>query len=51
MSHPVFARLYSHLLVKGFEKQGGDELRRRLLAGLSGTVVEVGAGDGANFPH
>lgn len=51
MSHPIFARLYSHLIVKGFEKQGGAELRERLLAGLSGTVVEVGAGDGANFGH
>ena len=30
-------------------KQGGDDLRRRTLAGLKGTVVEVGAGDGANF--
>lgn len=51
MSHPIFARLYSHLIVKGFEKQGGEELRRRLLAELSGSVVEVGAGDGANFAH
>lgn len=51
MGHPVFARLYSNLIVKAFEKQGGAQLRRRLLAGLSGTVVEVGAGDGANFPH
>lgn len=51
MSNPVFARVYSKLIVKGFEKQGGAELRRELLAGLSGTVVEVGAGDGANFPH
>lgn len=51
MSHPVFARLYSRLIVKAFEKQGGAGLRRQLLQGLSGTVVEVGAGDGANFPH
>ncbi len=32
-------------------RQGADDLRRRLLAGLKGTVVEVGAGDGANFAH
>ncbi len=33
------------------EKHGLLELRVALLAGLSGTVVEVGAGDGANFRH
>ena len=27
------------------------EHRRRLLAGLSGRVIEVGAGNGLNFPH
>lgn len=27
------------------------EHRRRLLAGLSGEVVEIGAGHGGNFPH
>jgi len=27
------------------------ELRRRLLAGLSGRVIEVGAGDGRSFEH
>ena len=49
--HPLFARLYSRVLAPAFAKQGGDDLRRRLLAGLEGTVVEVGAGDGANFAH
>ena len=49
--HPLFARLYSRVLAPAFERQGGDDLRRRLLAGLKGTVVEVGAGDGANFTH
>ncbi len=33
------------------ERRGGDEHRRRLLAGLSGRVIEVGAGTGANFAH
>ena len=47
--HPLFARLYSKLVVPAIAKQGGDDLRRRTLAGLKGTVVEVGAGDGANF--
>jgi ubiquinone/menaquinone biosynthesis C-methylase UbiE len=27
------------------------ELRRRLIAGLRGRVIELGAGDGPNFPH
>ena len=31
--------------------QDEDEHRRRLLAGLSGRVVEVGAGNGLNFAH
>jgi len=33
------------------ERRGGAEHRRRLLAGLSGRVIEVGAGNGANFAH
>jgi ubiquinone/menaquinone biosynthesis C-methylase UbiE len=33
------------------ERRGGAEHRRRLLAGLSGRVIEVGAGSGANFAH
>lgn len=51
VKHPLFARLYNRVLAPSFTKMGGDDLRRRLLAGLKGTVVEVGAGDGANFPH
>jgi ubiquinone/menaquinone biosynthesis C-methylase UbiE len=49
--HPVFARFYSRFVVPGIDRRGGTELRRRNLAGLTGTVVEVGAGDGANFEH
>ncbi len=49
--HPLFARLYSRLVVPCIARHGGEELRRRTLAGLSGTVVEVGCGDGANFEH
>jgi ubiquinone/menaquinone biosynthesis C-methylase UbiE len=49
VSHPVFARLYSRFVVPAMNKEGAEELRRRTLAGLSGTVVDVGAGDGANF--
>lgn len=51
MANPVFARVYSNLIVKGLETEEGRGLRRRLLDGLSGTIVEVGAGDGANFEH
>ncbi len=49
VNHPLFARLYSRVLVPAMARQGAEDLRRRTLAGLSGTVVEVGAGDGANF--
>jgi ubiquinone/menaquinone biosynthesis C-methylase UbiE len=49
LSHPLFARVYSRLIGPSIARSGGEELRRRTLAGLSGTVVEVGAGDGANF--
>ncbi|HET8561108.1 MAG TPA: class I SAM-dependent methyltransferase [Marmoricola sp.] len=48
--HPVFARFYSRVAEPCFARFGGDHLRRRALAGLSGTVVEIGPGDGANFP-
>lgn len=33
------------------DRHGAAEHRRRLLDGLAGTVIEVGAGDGANFAH
>jgi ubiquinone/menaquinone biosynthesis C-methylase UbiE len=51
VKHPLFARVYSRVLAPSFSRMGGDDLRRRLLAGLKGAVVEVGAGDGANFSH
>jgi ubiquinone/menaquinone biosynthesis C-methylase UbiE len=49
-SHPIFARAYTGF-AKLSERRGGAEHRRRLLAGLHGRVVEVGAGSGANFAH
>jgi ubiquinone/menaquinone biosynthesis C-methylase UbiE len=49
-SHPVFARIYTKV-AETSERRGGAEHRRRLLAGLSGRVIEVGAGSGANFAH
>jgi hypothetical protein len=33
------------------EQLGVAEHRRELLAGISGSVIEIGAGTGANFPH
>ncbi len=48
--HPVFARVYARVAEIG-ERRGGAEHRERLLAGLSGRVVEVGAGSGANLAH
>jgi ubiquinone/menaquinone biosynthesis C-methylase UbiE len=48
--HPVFARIYAKVAEMS-ERRGGSEHRRKLLAGLSGRVVEVGAGSGANFRH
>ena len=36
---------------KNAESRGATGHRQRLLAGLSGSVVEVGAGSGLNFPH
>lgn len=49
-SHPVFARVYEKVAEIG-ERRGGAEHRQRLLAGLRGRVIEVGAGSGANFTH
>lgn len=49
INHPLFARFYSRLVVPAMSRHGAEALRRRALAGLSGTVVEVGAGDGSNF--
>jgi ubiquinone/menaquinone biosynthesis C-methylase UbiE len=48
--HPVFARFYPKL-ARAMERGGLGEHRAALLAGLTGRVVEIGAGDGGNFPH
>lgn len=50
VSHPFFARIYLRMSAK--RKEGDEEgHRRRLLADLSGRVIEVGCGNGLNFPH
>lgn len=50
LQHPWFARLYV-MLSRAAEKGGAAEHRGRLLAGLTGRVIEVGAGNGLNFAH
>lgn len=50
MSNPLFARFFDRLVAKD-KGRGEDELRRELLAGLSGEVLEVGPGNGINFEH
>jgi len=50
VSNPIFARVYARVSAKT-EKAGQAEHRRELLEGLSGRVVEVGAGHGLNFAH
>jgi ubiquinone/menaquinone biosynthesis C-methylase UbiE len=50
LERPRFARMYVKA-AKTAEQRGATEHRRRLLAGLSGTVLELGAGHGLNFPH
>lgn len=48
--HPRFARVYAEVAVES-DRRGGLEHRRRLLAGLTGSVIEIGAGHGGNFAH
>src|SRR5438128_12069589 len=48
--HPIFARMYRRMAAE-FENKGASEHRDELLAGLTGRVIEVGAGTGLNFAH
>lgn len=47
--HPVFARLFTWLSAR-MEPEFGP-YRTELVSGLSGRVLEVGAGNGMNFSH
>jgi SAM-dependent methyltransferase len=49
VDHPLFARMYLRT-VKRRVAIGEEEYRRKLLAGLSGRVIELGAGPGTNLP-
>jgi ubiquinone/menaquinone biosynthesis C-methylase UbiE len=48
ISNPFFVRFYRRNR-RSAVKRGENEHRRRALEGLAGRVVELGAGDGANF--
>jgi SAM-dependent methyltransferase len=48
--HPIFAHLYGRLAPMG-EPAGVGAHRDELLAGVTGTVLEVGAGSGLCFGH
>jgi ubiquinone/menaquinone biosynthesis C-methylase UbiE len=48
--HPLFARCLARSAAIS-ERKGAGALRRRLLDGLAGRVVEVGAGSGIQFRH
>ncbi|MEU6354781.1 methyltransferase domain-containing protein [Streptomyces sp. NPDC047072] len=49
--HPLFARYYARASVTAESRWGMARVRERLLAGLSGRVIEIGAGNGLNFGH
>ena len=48
--HPIWARVYARISPT-MDAQGAIDHRRKLLAGLAGRVLEVGAGNGLNFAH
>ncbi len=50
LPRPRFARMYTGAARRA-EQRGATEHRQRLLDELQGTVIEVGAGHGLNFPH
>ncbi len=49
-AHPVFAAVYDRL-VAPIERAGIAERRARLLGELTGRVLDIGSGTGANLPH
>lgn len=50
VDHPIFARLYPRI-ASACDAAGGYRHRHDLLVGLAGRVIELGAGNGANFGH
>ncbi|MFI5618604.1 class I SAM-dependent methyltransferase [Streptomyces sp. NPDC051567] len=49
--HPLFARFYARASTTAETRAGLAPLRRELLHGVSGRVIEIGAGNGMNFAH
>jgi ubiquinone/menaquinone biosynthesis C-methylase UbiE len=49
-THPIFARTYARV-APAMDHGGLVDYRRRLLTGLTGRVIEIGAGTGLNFAH
>src|SRR6266581_3017204 len=49
--NPIFAHWIFPRLSALAAARGGSENRQELLAGLSGRVIEIGAGNGLNFRH
>src|SRR3984957_21015252 len=50
VNNPLFARYFARFGGRN-EERGKRELRKEMLSGLSGRVLEVGPGNGLNFPH
>jgi len=50
LQHPRFARTYLRISEQS-ERRGATGHRQRMLAGLTGRVIEIGAGNGLNFAH
>jgi protein-L-isoaspartate O-methyltransferase len=50
VNRPLFARIQARAAAIE-ERKGGAEQRRRLLSGLAGRVLEVGAGSGVSFAY
>ncbi|WP_327181825.1 class I SAM-dependent methyltransferase [Streptomyces sp. NBC_01334] len=49
--HPLFARFCARLGTAAETRGGLAPLRDQLLTGLSGRIIEIGAGNGLNFAH
>jgi SAM-dependent methyltransferase len=50
VDHPIFSRVLARSMA-GAEERGNADHRREVLAGLTGRVIEIGAGTGLNFRH